>query len=356
VLLELRDLRIQLRADAGTALVVDGVCLAIERGETLALVGESGCGKSLTALAIIGLLPPRAAMVGGQVLLDGCDLGALSGVALRRLRGRRIAMIFQESMSALNPVLTVGRQIAEGLRTHLRLSRRPAQRRCFELLEQVGIDAPSERAGQYPHQLSGGMRQRVTIAMALACGPDLLIADEPTTALDVTIQAQILELLRRLQAQRRMAMLFITHDLAVVSQVADRACVMYAGRIVESAATPPLLAAPRHPYTAGLLRCTPMLEPVPSGEFRPGRPTLPVAVDAPARPTRVRMPVIPGEPPDPWRRPDGCAFHMRCPVAEGDVRCRLHIPALAPLSSNHRVACWKAPGYPADCSTPARDL
>jgi oligopeptide/dipeptide ABC transporter ATP-binding protein len=276
----------------GDARVVRDVSLRIAAGETLALVGESGCGKSVTSLAVMGLLP-AAARVSGRILLgaaDGAaDLLALEPAARRRLCGRRIGMIFQEPMTSLNPMHPVGRQIAEPLVTHGLATRREAAARAVEMLREMGIPDPARRAAALPHELSGGMRQRVMIAMALACGPDLLIADEPTTALDVTVQAQIMDLLRRLRDARGMAMLFISHDLAVVSEIADRIAIMYAGEVVETGPVAQVLAAPRHPYTAALLASRP------DARHRGGR-----------------LPAIPGAVPEPARHPSGCAFHPRC--------------------------------------------
>jgi peptide/nickel transport system ATP-binding protein len=319
VLLRIENLQTQFDTPGGTLRAVDGVSLSIAPAQTLALVGESGCGKSLTALSIVQLVPPPGRVAAGHVWFHDRDLLALPESDLRAVRGNRIAMIFQEPMTSLNPLLRVGEQIGETLRVHRRASARAARERSVELLHRVGLDAPEQRVRDYPHQLSGGMRQRVMIAMALACEPELLIADEPTTALDVTIQAQILTLLRELQRQSGLAMLFITHDLAVVAQIADAVSVMYAGRIVEHAPANALFAQPRHPYTQALLRCTPPIAPHTTGR---------------------RLPVIPGDVPRLAQRPPGCAFHPRCQCRGEDPRCRMHAPALLATADGHACACW----------------
>jgi oligopeptide/dipeptide ABC transporter ATP-binding protein len=278
--------------DRGPLAVVDGVGFEIRAGEVMALVGESGCGKSMTALSLLRLVPPPGRIASGRIELAGEDVLALPVPALRRLRGRQIAMIFQEPGTSLNPVLTAGAQVAEAILLHERVSRAAARARVVELFEHVGIPDPGERADAYPHQLSGGMKQRVMIAMALAARPRLLIADEPTTALDVTIQAQILELLARLRHELGMAILLISHDFGIVNALADRVAVMYAGQIVERGTRTELLASPRHPYTAGLLRAMP------------------------ARAARgTRLAEIPGTVPSPAARPAGCRFVTRCPLA-----------------------------------------
>jgi oligopeptide/dipeptide ABC transporter ATP-binding protein len=315
-----RDLVVTIDAEDRTSRPVDGVSFAIAPGRTLGLVGESGCGKSLTALALLRLLPrPVARVERGTVELDGLDLLALDSRALRRVRGDRVAMVFQEPMTSLNPVFSCGEQIAETLRLHRGLSRRESTARAVELLAEVRIPEPARRARQYPHELSGGMRQRVMIAMAVACEPEVLVADEPTTALDVTVQAAILELLDQLQSRRGMAVLHITHDLAVIAERAHEVAVMYAGRIVEQAPVVALFAAPAHPYTLGLLASRPRLG---------------------AR--RDRLPAVPGRVPDPFARPPGCAFHPRCPFAK--ERCRHEDPVLEPVGgdADHRVACWES--------------
>jgi len=296
MLLEIDDLHIAFAGRSGAVPAVRGVSLTIDRGEVVGLVGESGCGKSVTALAVLRLLPtPPAQIRAAHIAFAGQDLLALPEREMRRMRGHRIAMIFQEPMTALNPVFTIGHQIGESLQIHLGLGRAERRRRSAELLAQVGIADPERRLGDYPHQLSGGQRQRVMIAMALACDPDLLIADEPTTALDVTIQAQILALLNRLQQERGLAVLLITHDMGVVAQTADRVAVMYAGQIVEQAATVDLFAEPRHPYTHGLLASIP-------------------------RPGVERLTPIPGQLPPLTALPAGCAFTDRCAWAQATCR------------------------------------
>jgi oligopeptide/dipeptide ABC transporter ATP-binding protein len=321
-LLSVRDLRISVPSgDDARALAVDGVSFELRRGELLALVGESGCGKSLTSLALLRLLPGAARIEAGSSLtLDGMDLLALDARALRAVRGRRIAMVFQDPMTSLNPVLTVGAQVAETIRAHEAVSVRAARDRSRQLLADVGIGDVDRRLDAYPHQLSGGLRQRVMIAIALAAGPDVLVADEPTTALDVTVQAQILELLDRLRAERGLAVLLVTHDLGVVAGRADRVAVMYAGQIVETAPTAALFADPQHPYTRGLLACIPRL-------------------DGP----RDRLLPIPGTVPAPGRHDGGCRFRGRCGVAV--ARCIE--PPLLPADAAHATRCWLASGSPA---------
>jgi len=314
-LLDVRALRTTFTTANGPVTALHDVSLHIDRGETLALVGESGSGKSVTAYSIMGLLPRRTARIaGGQALFDGTDLLALDARAMQDIRGNRIAMIFQEPMSALNPVMRIGDQIAEAIRLHRQVTRAQAAERAVGLLEQVRMPSPAARAGDYPHQLSGGMRQRAMIAIALACEPDLLIADEPTTALDVTTQAQILALLKRLQAETGMAMLLITHDLGVVAETADRAAVMYAGRIVEHGDVGGLLSHPTHPYTAGLLASL-AIEALPPG---------------------ARLPEIPGTVPPLSAMPPGCAFAPRC--AHALPRCRTEIPTLR-SEGGRQTAC-----------------
>jgi oligopeptide/dipeptide ABC transporter ATP-binding protein len=328
MLLRIRNLRTHFVSPDGVAPAVDGVSLAIPRGQTVALVGESGCGKSLTALSILQLVPPPGRIVGGAVLFDGRDLLTIGQREIRKIRGNRIAMIFQEPMTCLNPVLTVGRQIGEVLELHRGLRGKSGRKCTIELLQRVGIPAPDARADDYPHQMSGGMRQRVMIAMALASEPDLLIADEPTTALDVTIQAQILALLRGLQQQSGMSILLITHDLSLVAGCADTVYVMYAGRIVEQAPVGRLYDAPRHPYTQALLRSMPRLRMY-RGASQLGR-------------ARRRLEVIPGEVPQPANRPPGCAFHPRCPLGRDDSICQTKVPPMAELETDRQCACWKA--------------
>jgi peptide/nickel transport system ATP-binding protein len=318
-LLSLEGLRVEFATEAGLLRAVDGIGLTIERGETLALVGESGCGKTMTALAIMGLVPePAGHIAAGHIRFAGIDLQALAPAERRAYRGAKIAMIFQEPMTSLNPAFTIGDQIGEGLIRHRGLSRRAARAEAIEMLRLVHVPAPQRRVDDYPHRLSGGMRQRAMIAMALACAPALLIADEPTTALDVTIQAQILELLRELRAATGTAILLITHDLGVVAETADRVAVMYAGRIVEEAPVARLFAAPQHPYTIGLLGAVPRL----AGG-------------------RSRLATIEGNVPDPLHLPPGCRFAPRCPFAE--PRCHGSDPPLVELALGHRAACLRAP-------------
>jgi len=318
-LLEVRGLRTEFATDAGPFSAVDGVSFEVESGRTLAIVGESGCGKSVTALSIMGLVPkPAGRVAGGSVRFEGTELIGLDKQALQDLRGNAIAMIFQEPMSSLNPAFTIGEQIVEGLLRHKRLSRSDAAERAVAMLARVRIPAPAERFHDHPHRLSGGMRQRAMIAMALACDPRLLIADEPTTALDVTIQAQILELMRTLQQETGTAVILITHDLGVVAEVADDVVVMYAGKVVEQAPVGALFETPQHPYTVGLLGSIPRL-------------------DAEA----VRLASIDGQVPSPFRPEPGCSFAPRCPFA--DERCRATPPALRDLGERHLAACWKAP-------------
>jgi oligopeptide/dipeptide ABC transporter ATP-binding protein len=322
-LLEVTDLRIQFATGAGLVKAVDGVSFHIDRRETLAVVGESGSGKSVTSLAIMGLLPkPGGRIAGGTIVFDGVDLATRSAAEMRRIRGTQIGMIFQEPMTSLNPVQTVGRQIAERVSTHTGASPRAAMAEAVEMLKLVRIPDPARRAQNYPHQMSGGMRQRVMIAMALACRPKLLIADEPTTALDVTIQAQILDLMRSLQAEFGMAILFITHDLGVVAEMADRVVVMYAGRAVEEAGVREIFARPRMPYTRALLRSIPRVDR--------------------AATQQERLEAIGGNVPSPMHLPAGCSFHPRCGFVES--ACTTQTPALEDTGAGHMVRCcrWQA--------------
>jgi len=318
-LLDVRALKTFFQVEGGEFPAVDGISFSIDPGRTLGIVGESGCGKSVTALSIMGLVPrPPGRIAGGEILFDGVDLLQLSTAALRELRGDRISMIFQEPMTSLNPVLTVGEQIVEGILRHRTMSAEAAKDLTIEMLRMVHIPSPEQRFGDYPHRLSGGMRQRVMVAMALACKPRLLIADEPTTALDVTIQAQILDLMRTLREETGTAIILITHDLGVVAELADDVVVMYAGRIVERASVVALFAEPQHPYTVGLLGSIPRLD---------------VEQD--------RLAAIEGQVPNPLAPVTGCRFHPRCPfVIE---RCRHEDPPLFDLGSGHESACWRAP-------------
>jgi len=317
-LLRVQGLRTHFFTDKGVVRAVDGVDLEIGERETLGLVGESGCGKSVTALAIMRLVPnPPGKIVSGSILFDGQDLCLLSEPELCHIRGHKIGMVFQEPMTSLNPVFTIGYQITEPMLLHLDISRREARDRALELLRLVGIAAPERCFDSYPHQLSGGMRQRAMIAMALACQPKLLIADEPTTALDVTIQAQIMELLQRLKAEQGLAILLITHDLGVVAEAADRVAIMYAGQVVEEAPVEELYSRPKHPYTVGLLQSVPRIDQGGAG---------------------LRLFAIPGSVPDLVSPPPGCRFHPRC--FEVQEICRRQPPEYLALSPEHKVRCW----------------
>jgi oligopeptide/dipeptide ABC transporter ATP-binding protein len=318
-LLEVEDLQTLFHIDGSTARAVDGVSFAVRSGETLAIVGESGSGNSVTSLSNMRLVPtPPREITGGSVRFRGRDLLRLSEPDMRRIRGNEISMIFQEPMSSLNPLLKAGEQIAEAVRLHQGLGRAAARRRAVEMLARVNIPDPHHRANEYPHRLSGGMRQRVMIAMALACHPALLIADEPTTSLDVTIQAQILQLIRTLQTEMGMSVLFITHNLGVVAQVADRVAVMYAGRIVEQGDVAAVFASPLHPYTRALLRSIPHVE---GGGRDPAR----------------RLLSIPGQVPSPSALPPGCSYTPRCPLA--DEMCRATMPPISEVMPGHDVRC-----------------
>jgi oligopeptide/dipeptide ABC transporter ATP-binding protein len=327
ITLDIRNLQTHFTADPGVSKAVDGVSFAVRRNETLAVVGESGSGKSVTSLSAMRLIPsPPGVIAGGEILFRGRDgqvrdLARLSERAMRSVRGNEIGMIFQEPMTSLNPVYTVGDQIGEALRYHQGLDRRAARAEALAMLKKVGIPAAERRLDEYPHQMSGGMRQRVMIAMALACRPTLLIADEPTTALDVTIQAQILDLMRRLQEETGTSILFITHNLGVVAEVAHRVVVMYAGRIVEEGDVRSLLKSPKHPYTRGLLACMPHL-----GQRRGDG---------------GRLYAIPGSVPSPVNRPAGCTFAPRCALAE--PACLAAEPVLEPVGPDHSARCrrWR---------------
>lgn len=317
-LLELAGLSVSFATRSGTIRAVDNVSLFLETGRVLGLVGESGCGKTVTALSILNLVPPPGRITAGRILFEGRDLLALPGEEMRKVRGGRISMVFQEPMTALNPVFTVGNQIGEVLTTHLGLPDEEARSRSVELLRAVGIPSPEKRIDEYPHQLSGGMRQRVMIAMAIACRPSLILADEPTTALDVTIQAHILELLARIQQEMGMAMVLVTHDLGLIAERAHEVAVMYAGRIVEQANTTALFAEPLHPYTRGLMASIP----------RPGEGR------------RMRLRTIAGSVPRLADLPAGCTFAPRCDVRTGQCDAE---PDLVEVKPGHKVRCWRAP-------------
>jgi len=320
-LLSVRDLRVEFEYESGAAPAVDGVSFDLAPGEVLGIVGESGSGKSVTALSIMGLLPtPPGRVAGGTILFEGEDLLPKSPAAMRHIRGKRISMIFQEPMTSLNPVFTIGDQVMETVIYHERVGRRAARDRALEMLEKVGIPSPRARLEEYPHQLSGGMRQRIMIAIALACTPALLLADEPTTALDVTIQAQILELLRSLQDEFKMAVVLITHDLGVVAEFVDRVAVMYAGRIVETADVAGVFERPQHPYTEGLLASIPSLDT-----------------------EQTRLTAIPGVVPSPFELPAGCRFAPRCRHARPP--CTTIIPPLLPRGAGHGAACIRHVDY-----------
>jgi peptide/nickel transport system ATP-binding protein len=317
-LLAVEDLRVTFATEQGPARAVDGVSLSVNPGETLGIVGESGCGKSVTALAVMGLIPRPPATVTGRIALDGRDLLAATQSELADLRGDRLAMIFQEPMTSLNPAFTVGSQLGEVLVRHRSMTRQQARAASIEMLQHVRIPAPEKRIDEFPHRMSGGMRQRVMIAMALLCQPALLIADEPTTALDVTIQAQVLDLMRALRSEMKTAILLITHDLGVIAEMADRVQVMYAGQVVEDGPVAAIFATPQHPYTVGLMGAIPAL----AG-------------------SHARLAAIDGMVPAATAMPDGCRFAARCPFAE--ARCREGTPPLAEVEAGHRSRCWKAP-------------
>jgi peptide/nickel transport system ATP-binding protein len=318
-LLEVQGLRTLFKTDGGEFAAVDGIGFSVAAGRTLAIVGESGCGKSVSALSIMGLVPhPPGRIAAGSIRFEGRELLGLPKREMQNLRGNGMAMIFQEPMSSLNPAFTIGDQIVEGLMRHRPMNRAQASERAIQMLTKVRIPAPEQRFHEHPHKLSGGMRQRAMIAMALACEPRLLIADEPTTALDVTIQAQILDLMRTLQLETGTAIMLITHDLGVVAEVADDVVVMYAGRVVEQAPVQALFDTPQHPYTVGLLGSIPRLDGA-----------------------QVRLAAIRGQVPNPLRMPVGCSFAERCPFA--DPQCRTEAPRLATVGPGHLSACWKAP-------------
>ncbi|MBI2988378.1 MAG: ABC transporter ATP-binding protein [Deltaproteobacteria bacterium] len=318
-LIRIRDLRTSFFTSDGELKAVDGVSLEVEEGKTLGLVGESGCGKSVTALSILRLVPsPPGKIVGGEIFYRDRDLLKLNGEAMRKIRGNEISMIFQEPMTSLNPVFTVGNQIGEAIRLHQGLGKKETREKTIEMLRLVKIADPESRIDDYPHQLSGGMRQRVMIAMALSCNPSLLIADEPTTALDVTIQAQILDLMKELQGRLGMSLLLITHDLGVVAEQADEVAIMYAGKVVERAEAKEIFNRPLHPYTVGLLNSLPGI----GGD------------------KKKRLEAIPGMVPSPLELPGGCRFRDRCPKAAGS--CAEAEPALIEKEKDHWVACYFA--------------
>jgi oligopeptide/dipeptide ABC transporter ATP-binding protein len=333
-ILDVIDLKTQFHTDDGVVKAVDGVSFHLDRGETLAVVGESGSGKSVTGLSLMRLIPPRSGrIVAGRILFEDRDIVQLSEREMCRLRGNEISMVFQEPMTSLTPVHTVGAQIAEAIAVHQHVSGRVAWSRAIEMLETVGIPEPAKRARSYPHQLSGGMRQRVMIAMALACNPKLLIADEPTTGLDVTIQAQILDLMRKLQRDSGMSILFITHDLGVVAEMADRVVVMYAGRAVEEAGVKDIFKDPKMPYTLGLMNSIPRVDR--------------------AAERQAELNPIPGNVPSPRDLPPGCAFHPRCGFMQ-QGRCTVDVPELIDSGAGHMVRCvrWGELDLKADMVTP----
>jgi oligopeptide/dipeptide ABC transporter ATP-binding protein len=315
IMLSVEDLRVYFRGDETLARAVDGLSCEVRRGETVCLVGESGCGKTVSALAVLGLIPePPGEIAGGKILFEGKNLLDLKEEEMQDIRGNHISMVFQEPLTSLNPVFTIGDQIEEAIKIHENVEPEDLRVRCIQILKDVGIPSPEDRLKDYPHQLSGGQRQRVMIAMALACNPDLIIADEPTTALDVTIQAQIIDLLRSLQERRSMSVLYITHDLSVVANIADRVYVMYAGIIAEKGTTSQIFDEPRHPYTQGLLASLPL---------RTKRGS--------------RLHSVAGTVPDPAYKPDGCPFHPRCDFAIDT--CRVRFPEMCDYGSGHQSRC-----------------
>jgi peptide/nickel transport system ATP-binding protein len=319
-LLEVSGLRTSFKLEGGGEFAaVDGISFSVASGRTLGIVGESGCGKSVTSLSIMGLLPKGQGRISaGSIRFEGTDLATLGPDAMRALRGNRMAMIFQEPMTSLNPAFTIGDQLIEGIRCHRDISADQARKHAIDMLRRVRIPSPEQRIDEYPHKLSGGMRQRVMIAMALACEPQLLIADEPTTALDVTIQAQVLDLMRTLREETGTAIILITHDLGVIAELADDVAVMYSGKIVERAPVARLFAEPQHPYTIGLLGSIPKLHL-----------------------TQSRLNAIEGQVPTPMTRMDGCRFAPRCPFAVD--KCRQEVPPLMDMGDGHEAACWRAP-------------
>ncbi|MDP6044852.1 MAG: ABC transporter ATP-binding protein [Phycisphaerae bacterium] len=322
-LLQVRDLRTYFKTEDGLVKAVDGVSYSIDSGETFAIVGESGCGKSVNAFSIMGIVPdPPGKVVGGTITFEGSNLLDYTEKQMQQVRGSQISMVFQEPMSSLNPVFTCGNQIVEAINLHQNIRGAKAEELAIEMLAKVGIPAPAQRFTEYPHQMSGGMKQRVMIAMALSCNPTLLIADEPTTALDVTIQAQILDLIKDIQEESDLAVLLITHDLAVVAETAHRVGVMYASKMVETTDVNSLFSEPLHPYTQGLFRSLPRL----------GTRT-------------ARLETIPGNVPNPLNFPTGCKFHPRCPIGATLQQCQTEEPPLKQVKPGHWCACWKCPGY-----------
>ncbi|NLJ80087.1 MAG: ABC transporter ATP-binding protein [Firmicutes bacterium] len=320
-LLSIRNLKTYFYTDDGVIPAVDGVSFDLERGGTIGIVGESGCGKSVTSLSVMGLIPqPPGKIAGGEIIFEGKDLLKLTEEEMRHIRGNDISMIFQEPMTSLNPVFTIGNQISEAIMLHQGLDRAESREKSIEMLRLVGIPSPEKRIDEYPHQLSGGMRQRVMIAMALSCNPKLLIADEPTTALDVTIQAQILDLMRNLRSELDTAIMLITHDLGVIAELVDKVAVMYTGKIVESADIFTIFKDPLHPYTVGLLGSIPRLDG-----------------------TVERLSTIPGTVPAFGNIPEACSFHPRCPFAK--EICRSKEPPAFEVKEGHQVACWKVVDY-----------
>lgn len=315
-LLEIKNLKVHLFTEEGLVKAVNGLEMSINKGETLGLVGESGCGKSMTALSILKLLPPQARIISGQIILEGKEITSLPEPMMREIRGGMISMIFQDPVTSLNPVFTIGSQICESIKLHQKLSSARAKEKAIEALSLVALPSPKEQLSRYPHQLSGGMNQRVMIAMALSTHPSLLIADEPTTALDVTVQAQILDLLKELQTKLTMSILLITHDLSIIAQHAERVAIMYAGMIVETAKAEAIFDRPFHPYTQGLIDSIPQLNQ-----------------------PRKRLTPIPGSVPDPLSPMIGCSFHPRC--SKADKICQQGMPEMKTVELGHEVRCWK---------------
>ncbi len=313
--LDVKNLHVGFQTKKSVIKILNGIDFSVKKGETLCIVGESGCGKSLTSLSIMGLLPKTGNITAGEILFDGKDLAKLNQKQLSSIRGNEISMIFQEPMTSLNPVHRIGKQITESIRLHQKVRKKEAEERAIEMLRLVGIPSPEKRIHQYPHELSGGMRQRVMIAMALSCKPKLLIADEPTTALDVTIQAQILELINKLKQEMEMSIVMITHDLGVVSEIADSVLVMYAGEVVEYSDVKSLFRNPQHPYTKGLIESIPKMDV-----------------------EMAELPVIKGSVPDPMEMPTGCRFSTRCPYAQ--AACFYEVPPMEESEDSHQVRCW----------------